>query len=131
MQLADAFRSGSITAGAALVLLFPAAFLIRAEVLPENTVGISALAAACVSAVLTEAFIFGKRRSGYIYISCSALVAALILVLLGACLPMNGWNFGCVLQTMCGMTVGMSAVYFIKINKNNKKSQKRRRAYNK
>ena len=121
VQLADAVRSGSVTAGAALALLFPAAFLIRAEVLPENAAGIAAL---------TEALLFGKRRNGYIYIPCSALVAGMILVLFGACLPMNGWNIGCVLQTMCGMTVGMSAVYFITMNKNNKKSQKKRRSYN-
>lgn len=130
VQLADAVRSGGVTAGAALALLFPAAFLIRAEVLPENAAGIAALTAACVSAVLTEALLFGKRRNGYIYIPCSALVAGMILVLFGACLPMNGWNIGCVLQTMCGMTVGMSAVYFITMNKNNKKSQKKRRSYN-
>ena len=42
---------------------------------------------------------------------------------------MNGWDIGCVLKTLCVMTAMMTSVYFIKMNKNNKKSRKSRAGY--
>ena len=120
-QAADAVRSGSVMAGASLLLALPAALLIREGVLPETSVQLAAL--------LSECLCFGKRRGGYAYIPLSALAAALILLLVGACLPMNGWDIGCVLKTLCVMTAMMTGVYFIKMNKNNKKSRKSRAGY--
>ena len=128
-QIADAVRSGSIMAGLSLLLALPAALLIRDGVLPEISVQYSALACAGIAALVSECVLFGKKRAGYAYIPLSALVSALILLLVGACIPMNGWNFGCVLKTLCVMTAAMTIVYFIKINKNNKKSQKKRAQY--
>ena len=128
-QIADAVRSGSIMAGLSLLLALPAALLIRNGVLPEISVQYSALACAGIAALVSECVLFGKKRAGYAYIPLSALVSVLILLLVGACIPMNGWNFGCVLKTLCVMTAAMTIVYFIKINKNNKKSQKKRARY--
>lgn len=128
-QIADAVRSGSIMAGLSLLLALPAALLIRDGVLPEISVQYSALACAGIAALVSECVLFGKKRAGYAYIPLSALVSVLILLLVGACIPMNGWNFGCVLKTLCVMTAAMTIVYFIKINKNNKKSQKKRARY--
>lgn len=128
-QIADAVRSGSVMAGAALLLALPAALLIREGVLPETSVEFAALASAALAALLSECLYFGKRRGGYVYIPLSALAAALILLLVGACLPMNDWDLGCILKTLCVMTAMMTIVYFIKMNKNNKKSRKSRAAY--
>lgn len=108
---------------------FPAALLIREGVLPETSVQLTALVCAGLAALLSECLCFGKRRGGYAYIPLSALAAALILLLVGACLPMNGWDIGCVLKTLCVMTAMMTGVYFIKMNKNNKKSRKSRAGY--
>lgn len=110
-------------------LRFPAALLIREGVLPETSVQLTALVCAGLAALLSECLCFGKRRGGYAYIPLSALAAALILLLVGACLPMNGWDIGCVLKTLCVMTAMMTGVYFIKMNKNNKKSRKSRAGY--
>ena len=121
-QAADAVRSGSVMAGASLLL-------IREGVLPETSVQLTALVCAGIAALLSECLCFGKRRGGYAYIPLSALAAALILLLVGACLPMNGWDIGCVLKTLCVMTAMMTSVYFIKMNKNNKKSRKSRACY--
>ena len=120
-QAADAVRSGRVMAGAAL--------LIREGVLPETSVQLTALVCAGLAALLSECLCFGKRRGGYAYIPLSALAAVLILLLVGACLPMNGWDIGCVLKTLCVMTAMMTGVYFIKMNKNNKKSRKSRAGY--
>lgn len=128
-QAADAVRSGSVMAGASLLLALPAALLIREGVLPETSVQLTALVCAGLAALLSECLCFGKRRGGYVYIPLSALAAALILLLVGACLPMNGWDIGCVLKTLCVMTAMMTGVYFIKMNKNNKKSRKSRAGY--
>ncbi len=128
-QVIDAVRSGSVMAGLSLLLVFPAALLIREGVLPENSVQHSALACAGLAALVSECFFFAKRRGGYAYIPLSALAATLILLLVGACIPMNDWDFGCILKTLCVMTAIMSIVYFIKVNKNNKKSQKKRASY--
>lgn len=127
-QAADAVRSGSVMAGASL-LLAPAALLIREGVLPETSVQLTALVCAGLAALLSECLCFGRRRGGYAYIPLSALAAALILLLVGACLPMDGWDIGCVLKTLCVMTAMMTGVYFIKMNKNNKKSRKSRAGY--
>ena len=129
-QVIDAIRSGSVMAGGSLLLAFPAALLIREGVLPENPVQLYALACAGLAALVSECFFFAGRRGGYAYIPLSALAAALILLLVGACIPMNDWDLGCVLKTLCVMTAVMSIVYFIKMNKNNKKSQKKRVLYN-
>ena len=128
-QLVDAFRSGSVMAGAVLLLLLPAAMLIQNGVFPEKSLQLAALLCAGLSGFLTELFVFGKRRNGYMFLPCSALICSLIFLLLGACIPKNGWNFGYILETMCALTAGMSVVYFMKINKNNKKSQKKRKKY--
>lgn len=125
----SAVQSGSVMAGLSLLLILPAALLIRDGVLPENSVSLSALACSALAALLSECLCFGKRRGGYAYIPLSALAAALILLLIGACLPMNGWDIGCVLKTLCVMTAMMTGVYFIKMNKNNKKSRKSRAGY--
>ena len=109
--------------------LWQAALLIREGVLPETSVQLTALVCAGLAALLSECLCFGKRRGGYAYIPLSALAAALILLLVGACLPMNGWDIGCVLKTLCVMTAMMTGVYFIKMNKNNKKSRKSRAGY--
>ena len=124
-QAADAVRSGSVMAGASLLL----ALLIREGVLPETSVQLTALVCAGLAALLSECLFFGKRRGGYAYIPLSALAAALILLLVGACLPMNGWDIGCVLKTLCVMTAMMTGVYFIKMNKNTKKPRKSRAGY--
>lgn len=124
-QIADAVRSGSVMAGAALLLALPAAMLIREGVLPESSAQISALGCAGLAALVSELVFFAKRRAGYAYIPLSAFVSALILLLIGACIPMNGWDFGCIIKVLCVMTAMMTIVYFIKINKNNKKSQKK------
>lgn len=128
-QIADAVRSGSIMAGLSLLLALPAALLIRNGVLPEISVQYSALACAGIAALVSECVLFGKRRAGYAYIPLSAVVSALILLLVGACLLMDSWDLGCVLKTLCVMTAMMTIVYFIKMNKNNKKSQKKRTRY--
>lgn len=128
-QIADAVRSGSIMAGLSLLLALPAALLIRDGVLPEISVQYSALACAGIAALVSECVLFGKRRAGYAYIPLSAVVSALILLLVGACLLMDSWDLGCVLKTLCVMTAMMTIVYFIKMNKNNKKSQKKRTRY--
>lgn len=128
-QVVSAVQSGSVMAGLSLLLILPAALLIRNGVLPENSVSLSAFACSALAALVSECAFFSKRRGGYAYIPLSALIAAMILLLLGACIPMNGWNFGCVLKTLCVMTSVMSIVYFIKINKNNKKTQKKRSPY--
>lgn len=130
-QVVDAVRSGSVMAGLSLLLILPAAFLIREGVLPESSTQLSALACAGVSALILECAIFGKRRAGYAYVPLSALISSLIFLLVGACIPMNAWDFGCVLKTLCVMTAAMTIVYFIKMNKNNKKSQKKQLRYNK
>ena len=88
-QAADAVRSGSVMAGASLLLALPAALLIREGVLPETSVQLTALVCAGLAALLSECLCFGKRRGGYAYIPLSALAAALILLLVGACLPMR------------------------------------------
>ena len=128
-QLVDAVRSGSLMAGLSLLLAFPAALLIREGMMPETSEQVSAFACAGLAALVSECVLFGKRRAGYAYIPLSAVVSVLILLLFGACIPMNGWNFGCILKTLCVMTAAMTIVYFIKINKNNKKSQKKRARY--
>ena len=128
-QMIDAIRSGSLMAGLSLLFAFPAALLIRDGILPETSEQISALVCAGIAALISECVLFGKKRAGYAYIPLSALVSVLILLLVGACIPMNGWNFGCVLKTLCVMTAMMTIVYFIKMNKNNKKSQKKRARY--
>ena len=128
-QAADAVRSGSVMAGASLLLALPAALLIREGVLPETSVQLTALVCAGIAALLSECLCFGKRRGGYAYIPLSALAAALILLLVGACLPMNDWDFGCILKVLCVMTASMTIVYFIKMNKNNKKMQKKQAWY--
>lgn len=128
-QITDAVRSGSIMAGLSLLLALPAALLIRDGVLPEISVQYSALACAGIAALVSECVLFGKRRAGYAYIPLSAVVSALILLLVGACLPVDSWDLGCVLKTLCVMTAMMTIVYFIKMNKNNKKSQKKRTRY--
>ena len=128
-QTVDAVRSGSLMAGLSLLLAFPAALLIREGMMPETSEQIYALVCAGLAALVSECVLFGKRRAGYVYIPLSALVSVLILLLVGACIPMSGWNFGCVLKTLCVMTAAMTIVYFIKINKNNKKSQKKRARY--
>ena len=128
-QMIDAIRSGSLMAGLSLLFAFPAALLIRDGILPETSEQISALVCAGLAALVSECVLFGKKRGGYAYIPLSALVSVLILLLVGACIPMNGWNFGCVLKTLCVMTAMMTIVYFIKMNKNNKKSQKKRTRY--
>ena len=128
-QLIDAVRSGSIMAFASLFLLFPAALLIGQGIMPENKAPLSAIVAAFLSALLTELCVFGKRREGYIYLPLSAVIASLILLLLGACIAAESWNFGCIFEATAAMTIGMSVIYFIKINKNNKKPQKRRKPY--
>ncbi len=125
----DAVRSGSIMAGLSLLLILPAALLIREGALPENSVYLSSLICAGLAALASECAFFSKRRGGYAYIPLSALVATLILLLVGACIPMNDWDFGCILKTLCVMTAVMTIVYFIKMNKNNKKSQKKRALY--
>lgn len=116
-------------AGLSLLLALPAALLIRDGVLPEISVQYSALACAGIAALVSECVLFGKRRAGYAYIPLSAVVSALILLLVGACLLMDSWDLGCVLKTLCVMTAMMTIVYFIKMNKNNKKSQKKRTRY--
>ena len=128
-QMIDVIRSGSLMAGLSLLFAFPAALLIRDGILPETSEQISALVCAGLAALVSECMLFGKRRAEYVYIPLSALVSALILLLVGACIPMNGWNFGCVLKTLCVMTAAMTIVYFITMNKNNKKSQKKRARY--
>ncbi len=128
-QVIDAVRSGSVMAGGSLLLLFPAALLIREGVLPEGSTYLSALACAGLAALISECVFYSRRRLGYAYIPLSAITAVLILLLIGACIPMKDWNFGCVLKTLCVMTAVMSIVYFIKMNKNNKKSQKKRAPY--
>ena len=125
-QLLDAIRSGGAAAGLTLLLLLPAAMLIHGEILPESGGEAAASAAACVSAVLTEALFFAGRRAGYIFVPLSALTAALLFLLFGACLPVTGWGFGCLWKAACAMTAGMSMVYLIKMNKNNKKTQRKR-----
>ena len=122
-QLFDAIRSGCAAAGLTLLLLLPAAMLIHGEILPESG---GAPAAACISAVLTEALFFAGRRAGYIFVPLSALMAALLFLLLGACLPVAGWDIECLWKAACAMTAGMSMVYLIKMNKNNKKTQRKR-----
>ena len=92
----SAVQSGSVMAGLSLLLILPAALLIRDGVLPENSVSLSAFACSALAALVSECAFFSKRRGGYAYIPLSALIAALILLLLGACIPMNGWNFGSV-----------------------------------
>ena len=67
-QVVDAVRSGSVMAGLSLLLILPAAFLIREGVLPESSTQLSALACAGVSALILECAIFGKRRAGYAYV---------------------------------------------------------------
>ena len=125
-QLLDALRSGSAVAGLTLLLLLPAALLIRDEVFPERGAEAAVQAAACISAMLTEAIFFAGRRAGYIFVPLSALTAALLFLLFGACLPVTGWGFGCLWKAACAMTAGMSMVYLIKMNKNNKKTQRKR-----
>ena len=125
-QLFDAIRSGCAAAGLTLLLLLPAALLIHGEILPESGGAAAVPAAACISAVLTEALFFAKRRSGYIFVPLSAVTAVLLFLLLGACLPVTGWEFGCLWKAACAMTAGMSMVYLIKMNKNNKKTQRKR-----
>ena len=83
-QAADAVRSGSVMAGASLLLALPAALLIREGVLPETSVQLTSLV-------------------------CAGLAA--------------------LLKTLCVMTAMMTGVYFIKMNKNNKKSRKSRAGY--
>ena len=97
-----------------------------AQILPESGGAAAVPAAACISAVLTEALFFAKRRSGYIFVPLSAVTAVLLFLLLGACLPVTGWEFGCLWKAACAMTAGMSMVYLIKMNKNNKKTQRKR-----
>lgn len=126
-QAADAVRSGSVMAGASFLLALPAALLIREGLLPETSVQLTALVCAGFAALLSEVLCFGKRRGGYAYIPLSALAAALILLLVGACLPMNGWDIGCVLKTLCVMTAMMTSVYFIKMNKKKQKITKKPR----
>lgn len=128
-QLLTAARSGCTAAGVALLFLLPAAMLIHGEVLPETGEEGAALAAVSLSAVLTEALFFAKHRAGYIFIPLSALTAALIFLLLGACLPAAGWDFRCLWKALCAMTAGMTLVHFIKMNKNNKRNQKKRAPY--
>lgn len=128
-QAADAVRSEALWQERRFCLRFPAALLIREGVLPETSMQLTALVCAGLAALLSEVLCFGKRRGGYAYIPLSALAAALILLLVGACLPMNGWDIGCVLKTLCVMTAMMTSVYFIKMNKNNKKSRKSRAGY--
>ena len=64
-QAADAVRSGSVMAGASLLLALPAALLIREGVLPETSVQLTALVCAGLAALLSECLCFGKRRGGY------------------------------------------------------------------
>ncbi len=116
-------------AGLSLLLVLPAALLIREGVLPETSVQYSAQACAGIAAIVSECVFFGKRRAGYAYIPLSALFTVLIFLLVGACIPMNAWDFGCILKTLCVMTAMLTIVYFIKMNKNNKKSQKKRTRY--
>ena len=124
-QMIDVIRSGSLMAGLSLLFAFPAALLIRDGILPETSEQISALVCAGLAALVSECVLFGKKRAGYAYIPLSALTSALVLLLVGACIPMNDWNFGCILKVLCVMTVSMTIVYFIKMNKNNKKMQKK------
>ena len=128
-QTVDAVRSGSLMAGLSLLLALPAALLIREGVLPETSAQAAALGCAGLAALVSECMLFGKRRAGYAYIPLSALTSALVLLLVGACIPMNDWNFGCILKVLCVMTVSMTIVYFIKMNKNNKKMQKKQARY--
>lgn len=125
-QLLDAIRSGCAAAGLTLLLLLPTAMLIHGEILPESGGMAAVPAAACVSAVMTEVLFFAKRRAGYIFVPLSALMAALLFLLLGACLPVTGWDFGCLWKAACAMTAGMSVIYLIKMNKNNKTTQRKR-----
>ena len=63
-RAADAVRSGSVMAGASLLLALPAALLIREGVLPETSVQLTALVCAGIAALLSECLCFGKRRGG-------------------------------------------------------------------
>lgn len=125
-QALDALRSGGVMAGLSLALAFPAALLILEGVLPETSIRLSAYVCAGASALVSELLIYGKRRSGYVYIPLSAFTAGMFLLLIGACIPMKNWDFRGILITVCVMTAAMTMIDFAKMNKNNKKSQKNR-----